>query len=251
MNEKIIIKTENEIDLMRKAGKIAAEVLKKTLLMARPGISTLELNNYAENEIIKQNGLASFKNFNGYPKAICVSINNEIVHGIPSNRKIASGDVVGIDLGVYLNGYHSDTATTVIVGNVSKNIIKLVNTTKKALDEAIKIIKPGILLSNVSKVIYDVAKYEGLGVIRDLTGHGIGKSLQEPPRVLNYETKHNKIVLQKGMCLAIEPMFTLGSSDIKVLSDGWTIVTADHSISSHFEHTIVITEKGCEILTKE
>lgn len=250
MTEKINIKSYEEIEKMKKGGHIAALVLEKLQKSVKPGITTQELNDLAEKEILSHNGKMSFKGFGGYPAAICVSVNEEVVHGLPSPRRLKEGDIVGIDLGVYYLGYHSDTAISVGVGKISPENQKLMDVTKKSLDRAIENIRPGRKITEIQAIIQKTIEKEGYGVIRDLTGHGIGKNLQEFPSIPNYVSKDADFILKEGMTIAIEPMVSIGDWHISVKPDGWTIVTRDHSNAAHFEHTIAVAKTGALVLTK-
>ncbi len=247
---KIQSKTPEEIEIMRQGGKIAASVLATLSKKIEPGMTTFELDEIAEAIIVKSEATPSFKGFRGYPAATCISINNEVVHGIPSARVVADGDIVGIDVGVYYKGFHTDTAITVGVGQISDKAQKLINITKASLENGLAQIKASAHLGDAQFMIQKTLESAGLGVIRDLTGHGVGRELQEAPSIANYGQKGSGMVLEEGMTLAIEPMSTLGGWRVNMLSDGWTVVTADNSLSAHFEHTIVVTKNGCEILTK-
>ena len=246
----IIIKTEEEIKLMREAGKLAARILKMVGESAKAGVSTKELDNLAAREISRAGAKASFLGHAGYPASICTSVNNAVVHGIPSEQELRDGDIVGIDLGVYFKGYHADTAITIPVGEISSEKKKLIIITKRSLDEAIALIKPGKQLGDIQAAIQKTIEDAGFGVIRDLTGHGIGKDLQEFPPIPNYGKSGTGPILKEGMVLAIEPMVSEGDWHVKILKDGWTVVTADGLPSAHFEHTIAIRKEGAEILTK-
>lgn len=250
MPEKISIKTREEIEIMKKGGQIAAAVLEKIKNAVRPGVTTQDLNKIAEKEIIKKGGLLSFKGFSGYPAGTCISVNDEVVHGIPSGRILKEKDLVGIDLGVLFQGYHTDTALTVGVGKLTPDRQKLLDTTRKSLELAIKNIKPGVKITYIQGIIQKTIEDEGFGVIRELTGHGIGKKLQEPPSIANYITPEYDFILKEGMTLAIEPMVSAGRWQIYVKEDGWTVVTKDGSPTAHFEHTFAVTKNGAEILTK-
>ena len=247
---KISLKTKKEIAIMRAGGKIAGEVLAELSKATKPGVTTLELNDLAEKIIISHGATASFKGFKGYPAATCISVNNEVVHGIPSNRKLVDGDVVGIDVGVFYQGLHTDTAVTVGVGKVSEKAQKMINITKQSLENGLSKIKAGVYLGDAQAEIQKTLETGGLGVIRDLTGHGVGRELQESPAIANYGRKGQGLILEEGMTLAIEPMSTMGDWHVLMLDDGWTVVTADNSLSAHFEPTIVVTKDGYEILTK-
>ena len=247
----VSIKNEEQIKYMKTSGKVVYEVLELLKKTLKEGMTTLELNNIAHEYIINNNCEPSFLNYDGYPKSICVSINDEVVHGIPGKRKIKKGDVVSIDVGASYNGYHADAARTYIVGDTSKENRDLVEYTKQAFYEGLSVIKEGIKLNDVSKNIEKIAKKHGYGVIKELTGHGIGEELHEDPYIYNYENSDSELILKSGMTLAIEPMFSLKSPKIWILEDGWTITTQDHSIASHYENTILVTEDGYEILTGE
>lgn len=247
---KISIKTNEEIAKMRRGGKIAARVLDELSKITKPGVSTLDLESLAESIITKTGAKPSFKGFKGYPAATCISINEEVVHGIPSDRLIDEGDIVGIDVGVYLEGYHTDTAITVAVGEIDERTRKLINVTKQSLLNGLAKIKDGAYLGDAQEKIQKTIESAGFGVIRDLTGHGVGRELQEAPSIPNYGQKGKGLLLQEGMTLAIEPMAAMGDWHVDSLADGWTIVTADGKPSAHFEHTIVVTKNGFEILTK-
>lgn len=248
---KISIKNAQEIDSMKKGGKIAALVLDAVKKAIRPGITTRQLDQITEEIIAKHNAKPSFKGFGGYPAATCVSINDEVVHGIPSDRRLVEGDIVGIDVGVYYQGLHSDTAITVGVGKIKPEAQKLMDTTQESLMLAIAAIKPGVHLCQIQAIIQKTAEKANLGIVRELTGHGVGKNLQEDPSIPNYVTPEDDIILKEGYTLAIEPMFTTGGWRVKIQPDGWTIVTADKSLSAHFEHSIAITKTGAEVLTKK
>lgn len=248
----ITIKTKEQIKNMKEAGHIAYETLNLLGKNIKAGITTKELDKIAYDFIKENEAVPSFLNYEGYPASICVSINEEVVHGIPGNRKLKDGDVVSVDIGVYKNGIHTDTAYTYIVGNVREEVKELIENTRVALYEGIKVVKPGIKLNDVCTAIENVAKKHNYGVIRELTGHGVGTSLHEDPYIPNYANKESEsIILKPGMTLAIEPMFSLHGREIYILEDGWTIITQDSSIAAHFEHTVVVTEDGYEIMTGE
>jgi methionyl aminopeptidase len=244
------IKNQDEIKKMTEAGKILGDVLKLIRQKIQVGISAKELDDYAEKCILARNAIPAFKNFNGYPNSICVSINEEIVHGIPtSGKKIKEGDIVGIDCGVKYEGYNSDAAFTIGVGKISPLAKRIIETTKKSLNKAIVAIKPGIELKKIQKIIQKTIEDEGFAVIRSLSGHGIGKNLHEAPTIFNYVDNGPKVILKQGMTICIEPMSAVGTYEIKTENDNWTIKTLDNSISAHFEHTILITDKAAKILT--
>lgn len=246
----ISIKTEREIELMREAGKILAAVHDELEQFVKPGISTKDIDKKGE-EIIRSFGcIPSFLNYNGYPASICVSINDEVVHGIPSSKRILlEGDIVSLDAGVIYNGYHSDAARTHAVGEISSEAKQLIDVTRNSFFEGIKYAKEGNHLYDISKAIQSYAESFGYGVVRKLVGHGIGKNLHEEPQVPNFKMPGRGIKLEAGMTLAIEPMITNGTHDVRFLSDRWTAVTTDGSLSAHYENTIVITKGEPEILS--
>ena len=240
----ISIKNEQEIDLMRKSGKITYEVLMNLKNIIKPGMTTKEIDKYVYNYITSHDATPSFLGYEGFPASACVSINDMVVHGIPDNTKLKNGDIY--------KGYHSDSAYTYLVGEVDKKTKKLVEDTQKALYEGIKVVKEGIKLNDVCSAIGKVAKDNGYEVFTCLTGHGVGKSLHEDPYIPNLSNHESEgIILKSGMTLAIEPMFSLGTKEVWLLDDDWGIVTRDGSNSAHFEHTILVTKDGYEILTGE
>ena len=245
----IIIKSQKEIEIMREAGKIVAEtheILKSAII---PGISTLELDKIAEENIRKYNAIPSFKGYGGFPGSICASINEEVVHGIPGNKILKEGDIVSLDVGAYYKGYHSDSAKTHGVGVISEEDRKLIEVAKESFYEGIKFAKLGYRLSDISHAIQAHVEKHGFSVVRDLVGHGVGVDLHEDPQIPNYGPAGKGPRLQEGMVLAIEPMINAGRYQVKTLADGWTIVTVDGKKSAHYEHTIAITEDEPFILT--
>ena len=246
----ISIKSEREIELMRHAGKINYLTHLEVAKNIKPGISTKALDEIAHKFILKNNCTPSFLGFEGYPASICISINDEVVHGIPGMRKIKAGDVVSVDIGVCYKGYHSDSANTYIVGETSKEIEDLVANTKKSLYEGLSVIKDGVKIRDIGGKIENFAKLHNLGVVRELVGHGVGTSIHEDPDVPNYVTNDNTR-LRSGMVIAVEPMLTLGEEDIYLEDNDWTVRTDDGLPSAHFEHTVLVTEDGYEILTQE
>lgn len=246
----ISIKSEREIELMREAGKILAKVHDELEQFIRPGISTKDIDKRGE-EIIRSFGcIPSFLNYNGYPASICVSINDEVVHGIPTSKRILQdGDIVSLDAGVIYNGYHSDAARTHAVGEISSEAKKLIEVTKNSFFEGIKYAKEGNHLYDISKAIQEYAESFGYSVVRKLVGHGIGRNLHEEPQIPNFKLPGRGVKLQAGMTLAIEPMINIGTYDVKFLSDKWTAVTLDGSLSAHYENTIVVTTGDPEILS--
>ena len=247
----ISIKSEREINLIKASGHLNYLTQEERKAHLKPGITTNELDKIAYDFITKNGGYPSCLNYEGFPKSICVSINDEVVHGIPSNRKIKNGDVVSIDFCVLKDGYHSDSARTYIVGDTTDEVKALVSNTEKALYIGLQQVKEGAKIGDIGAAILEYATNHGLGVVRELVGHGIGTEMHESPDVPNYGTKGTGITLKAGMVIAVEPMLTLGKKDIAIMDDDWTIVTQDGLPSAHFEHTIVVTKDGYEILTKE
>ncbi|MGB2580022.1 methionyl aminopeptidase [Elusimicrobium simillimum] len=246
----IEIKTEEDIKKMRAAGKIVAEVHRAMYELVKPGISTLELDKEAEKIIRAHGALPAFLGYNGFRGTLCTSVNEEVVHGIPQKGKILKdGDIISIDVGARLDGFYSDAAVTIGVGKVSDDAQRLIDATKKSLELAIGRVKPGVHLGDVSNAVETFAMLNNLGIVREYCGHGVGRNLHEEPNIPNYGMKGTGPVLKKGYVLAIEPMLNAGTDDVKTLRDGWTVVTKDGSLSAHFEHTVAVTEDGCEILT--
>jgi methionyl aminopeptidase len=239
-----------EIATMRRAGRVVAEVLGLVEEELRPGVSTAHLDRIAEEHIRRAGATPSFKGYFGYPSSLCISIDREVVHGIPGDRTIANGQVVSIDAGAIIDGYHGDAARTFIVGDSSPEVRELVATTRLALEAGIAAAIAGNRIWDISAAVEDVALPRGYGVVRPYVGHGIGTAMHEEPQVPNYRTKTKGIELAPGICLAIEPMFTLGSADVETLGDGWTVVTRDGSVAAHFEDSVAVTEDGPEILTR-
>ncbi len=248
----ISIKSEREIELMRHAGHInylTHEEIKKYL---KPGVKTEELDKIAHDFILKNDCTPSCLGYEGFPKSICVSINDEVVHGIPGKRKIKNGDIVSIDFCVRYKGYESDSARTYIVGDVPRDIKDLVENTREALNIGLSKVKSGVKIGDISHAIEEFAHSKGLGVVEDLVGHGIGTNMHEEPDVPNFGEANTGVTLKSGMTIAIEPMLTLGGKEVCLTDqDDWVIVTMDESPSAHFEHTVVVTENGYEILTGE
>lgn len=248
----ITIKSPREIALMKEASQILVTARQALFEKIQPGISTEALDQHADKIIRELGGIPSFKNYEGYPKSICTSVNEVVIHGIPSEKVILKdGDIISIDIGVNVKGYHADSAFTYAVGNISKDAKQLLEITEKALYIGIDEARPGNYVSNIGHAIENFIKPYGYGIVETFTGHGIGKELHEAPQVLNYGPKNQGPKLKPGMTICIEPMINLGTKDVKVLSDGWTVVTEDKSLSAHFEHMILITEDGCEIMTTQ
>jgi methionyl aminopeptidase len=246
----IKIKSPLEIVKMQTANQIVAETLAEITEFIKPDIETLELDALAEEICRRRKVKPAFKNYRGYPKSICVSINDEIVHGIPSHRRINAGDLVSIDFGVRYDGYFGDAAVTVAVGEVSETAETLMKATEEALYAGISQVAVGNRLSDVSHAVQKTVESYGFSVIRDFVGHGIGRSLHEDPQIPNYGPPGHGPVLQPGMTFAIEPMVSVGRWEISVMPDGWTAITKDGSLAAHYEHTVALTEKGVLILSK-
>lgn len=246
----IIIKSPREIELMTEAGRILEIVHEEMEKALHPGMTTLEIDRLGE-EVIRSYGcIPSFLNYNGYPASICVSVNDEVVHGIPSSKRVLKeGDIVGLDAGVIYKGYHSDAARTHAIGEVSKEAKELIRVTRECFFEGIKYAREGNYLFEISGAIGRYAKKHGYGVVRDLCGHGVGAQLHEAPEIPNYEMNRKGVKLRRGMTLAIEPMINIGTHAVKWLDDDWTVVTADGSLSAHYENTVLITDGEPVLLT--
>ena len=245
----IIIKNDKEIDLMRKAGKIVAETLLVVEKNIKPGITTAELDRIAEEFITKHGAKPSFKGLYGFPASLCISVNEQVVHGIPGRYVLQEGDIVSVDCGAEIEGYHGDAARTFAVGNVSEEAKKLIEATEQSFFKGIEKAIPGNRLSDISHEIQSYVEASGFSVVRDFVGHGIGTKVHEDPDIPNFGRPGRGPKLVAGMALAIEPMVNLGNHRVKTLSDGWTAVTADGSLSAHYENTVVILPDGPEILT--
>ena len=245
----ITIKSDYELSLMKVAGKIVYDTHQYLKPYIKEGITTDELDRLAHDYIISRGASPSCLNYEGFPKSICISVNEEVVHGIPGKRKLKNGDIVTLDICACYKGYHGDSAWTYPVGEISEDKKYLLEHTEKALYEGLSKIKDGIRLGDVSSAIEEYASVHKLGVVRELTGRGIGTSLHEDPDVPNFGKKGTGPVLKKGMTIAVEPMLNLGTRKIYILDDDWTIITGDNKPSAHFEHTVIVTEDGCEILT--
>ena len=247
----IKIKSDREIELLKTAGHIVYLTHQYLKPYIKDGITTKKLDQLAEEFIISHDATPSCKGYEGYPATLCISINEEVVHGIPSNRKLKNGDVVSIDICACYKGYHGDSAWTYAVGDVSEDKKYLMEHTEKALYEGLKEIKPGNRIGDISNAVEVYATNHKLGVVKELVGHGVGRDLHEEPDVPNYGQKGKGPVLKEGMVIAVEPMLTLGDPDIYMAEDGWTILTDDDSPAAHYEHTVVVTKDGYEILTGE
>ena len=245
----ITIKSEKEIELMRKAGKLVSQTHNYLRPFIKPGITTKELDELAEKFILKQGGIPSCKGYEGFPATLCISINDEVVHGIPGKRKLQNGDIVTIDMVIGYHGYKGDAAWTYEVGTISKEKKYLMEHTEKSLYEGLKQVKPGNRIGDISHAIEIYATKHKLGIVKELVGHGIGTNMHESPDVPNYGLSNTGPLLKEGMTICIEPMLTLGSPDIGILEDDWTIVTQDGLPAAHYEHTVLVTKDGYEILT--
>jgi len=247
----VTIKSNREIELMREAGRIVALAHQAVKESLRPGMTTYEIDQIVEKVIRDHDAIPSFKNYNGFPSAACVSVNEVVVHGIPSkSHKIKEGDIVSVDIGALYKGYHGDSAWTYACGEISLEAKKLLEVTEKSLFAGLAKAKANNRLTDISHEIQVYAENEGFTVVREFVGHGVGSHLHEDPQIPNFGLPGKGITLRKGMTLAIEPMINAGRKEVKVLPDGWTTVTKDRKLSAHFEHTILITDTGYEILTK-
>lgn len=246
----IALRTEAEIEKIARAGKIVALVLRETRKIVKPGITTKDLEDLALDIIRRQGAVSAFKDYEGYPAAICTSVNEEVVHAAPSDRVLKEGDIVSIDVGAKLDGYFADAAITCPVGRVSEDAARLIKVTEKALNLAIKKAIPGNFVSDLSRAVETYVTSNGFSIVREFVGHGIGSELHEEPQIPNFVTSNQGPQLKAGMVLAIEPMVNMGNSQVKILPDGWTAVTKDGLASAHFEHTIAIREKGSIVITK-
>lgn len=245
----IIIKTSEEIRIMTEGGRILARIMKELEKMVKPGIATKELDKVSQNLVFESKAKCSFKNYQGFPACLCVSINEEVVHAIPSERKLEPGDIISLDLGMLYKGFHTDMAITLAVGNIALETQRLIRVTKKALKRGIKKVRPGNTFGDIGNTIQRHVESQGFNVIRDLCGHGIGKKVHEEPQILNYGQRRKGEEIKEGMVFCLEPMVAMGDWRIKKSKDGYGFATADNSLSAHFEHTIVATKNGCQILT--
>jgi methionyl aminopeptidase len=245
----IIGKSRKDLDKMRASGRLVAQVREAVRAMVQPGVTTLELEQAAEKMIRDAGALPTFKGYNGFPFAICASLNEQVVHGFPNNKPLVEGDIISIDIGVTLNGWVGDTAKTIPVGNVGEEKLRLIQVTEECLERAIAQCWPGKRLGDIGWAVQSHAEANGYSVVREYVGHGIGRKMHEEPQVANYGKPGTKALLRHGYVFAIEPMVNMGRKDTKLLSDKWTVVTADGLPSSHCEHTVAITEQGPEILT--
>ena len=247
----IHLKSAKEIEIMRGASKIVAEVLLELRETIREGATTADVDKLAEDLTLKKKAQPAFKGYRGFPASLCISVNDQVVHGIPSPKRVLkNGDIVGLDFGVIYNGYYGDAAMTVAIGQIPAEVERLVKVTEQCLYKAIEQAIPGNFISDISAAVQKLADANNYGIVREFCGHGIGRSLHEDPPVLNYVQNGKGAKIKSGLVLAIEPMINLGSDKVKVLEDGWTVITADGKPSAHFEHTIAVTPQGPEILTR-
>lgn len=243
-------KTKEEVAKMRRAGRVVAEMLEECGKAAKPGVTTRQLDLVAREVLERRNARSNFLNYKGFPAVICTSPNNVIVHGIPNNQKLQDGDILSIDCGAIIEGYHGDAARTFPIGDVSEDAQLLMKVTRASLDAGIEFVRSGARINEIGEAVQKVAERAGYSVVREYVGHGIGTALHEEPQIPNYKTSRRGIKLMVGHVLAVEPMVNLGSPKTELRDDGWTVVTADGSLSAHFEDTIAVTDDGPEILTR-
>lgn len=246
----IRLKSEREIDLMRRAGQIAAAARSIAREMVVPGVTTQKINNEVNKYIKSCGAVPSFLNYNGFPGSICISVNDEVIHGIPGKRRLLDGDIVSLDVGANIGGFHGDCAETCTCGTASPEALRLIDATRESFFEGIKFARPGYRISDISRAVQQYIESQGFSVVREFVGHGIGERLHEAPEVPNYVQQTSRGPrLVRGMTIAIEPMVNSGSAEIKILADNWTVVTVDGSLSAHYENTVLITDGEPEILT--
>lgn len=249
----IVYKSPREIETMREAGRVARLALDAARAMVKPGVSTLDIDAEVERVIRSHGATPEFKGYHGYPASSCISVNEQVVHGIPSGRRLKEGDIVGIDVGARLKGYVGDNAATICVGKVTPEARRLVETTRECLEAAVEMCVPGKKLSDVGRAVQSLAEARGFTLVREYSGHGIGTRMHEDPSVPNYvdaATLKRDLVFREGLCIAIEPMLNAGAADVRTLDDDWTVVTQDGSLSAHWEDTIAITKDGPMVLTR-
>jgi len=245
----IVCRSQSEIDKLRRVNQLVARILGELRQMVVPGVTTADIDAVAERRVREAGAEPAFKGYHGYPATVCASVNEQVVHGIPSSRALASGDIVSVDMGAKLDGFFGDCAVTVPVGSVTPAVTELLRVTEEALFRGIGCVRPGARVSDIGAAVQQHVESQGFSVVREFVGHGIGTSLHEEPQIANYGPAGHGVRLSEGMVLAIEPMVNAGKAAVKVLSDGWTAVTRDRSLSAHFEHTVVVTRDGAEILT--
>jgi methionyl aminopeptidase len=247
----VVLKSSQEIEKMRRAGEVTRDVLELVRGLVKPGVTTFDLEKAAVARLAELGIKAAFKGYHGYPCALCTSVNSEVVHGIPSEKRVLKeGDIVSVDFGVVVDGYYGDSAITVPVGNIAPDTARLLEVTKKSLHAGIAMVRPGATLGDVGAAVQGVVEGEGFSVVRDFVGHGIGVRMHEDPQVPNFGEAGRGMKLKTGMVIAIEPMVNAGGPDVMVLDDGWTAVAKDGSMSAHFEHTVAVTATGARILTE-
>ncbi len=247
----INLKTDEDLEKMRKAGRITGAVLKELRAMIRPGVTGLELDAFAEEYIRSQGAEPAFLGYFDFPNTLCISINDEVVHGIPKKSELVEGDIVSIDVGAKIEGFFGDAARTFAVGDIKYEYTNIISVTEQAKEAGIRQAIIGNRIGAIGEAVQTIAEEYAYGVVRTLAGHGIGKALHEPPTVFNYGSKDKGALIKKGLCIAIEPMLTLGKHEVETMEDEWTVKTVDRKFSAHFEDTIAVTEDGPEILTKE
>ena len=246
----IVCRSAAELERLARVNALVARVLAELAAMIAPGVTTAEVDAVAERRLREAGAEPAFKGYHGYPATICASINEQVVHGIPSARKLVAGDIISVDLGAKMDGFYGDSAVTVAVGAVSAEAAKLLEVTRQSLQEALNVVKAGARLSDIGAAVQRHVEANGFSVVREFVGHGIGVTLHEEPQIPNYGTPGRGPRLAEGMVLAIEPMVNIGQAGVKVLADGWTAVTKDGSLSAHFEHTVAVTADGCRVLTR-
>jgi methionyl aminopeptidase len=248
----VVLKSSQEIEKMRRAGRVVREVLELVRAQVKPGATTLDLENAAEKKIAELGAKPAFKGYHGFPCVLCTSVNSEVVHGIPSRKRVLrEGDIVSVDCGAIVDGYYGDAAITVPVGaNIDPDTVRLLRVTEESLKSGIAAVRPGATLGDIGAAVQSVVEAEGFSVVRDFVGHGIGSHMHEDPQVPNFGEAGRGMKLRPGMVIAIEPMVNAGKPDVRVLKDGWTAVTDDGSMSAHFEHTVAVTDTGARILTE-
>ncbi len=245
----IRLKSGDEIEKIARAGRVVATVLSRLEKAVEPGVTTLDLEGLAQAVTAEMGAVPSFLGYRGYPAAICASVNDQVIHGIPNRIRLKEGDIVGIDFGACLDGFHADSALTVPVGNIDENARRLLRTTEEALWRGINMVQPGATIGDIGHAVQAHCESAGYSVVREMVGHGIGRDLHESPEVPNYGKPKNGVRLRKGMTICIEPMVNAGEPDIYTLPDGWTILTQDGRLSAHFEHTVAVTDNGVRVLT--
>jgi methionyl aminopeptidase len=245
----IVCRSRAEVDKLRRVNQLVARILAELRLLAVPGATTLDMDRVAEARVVEAGAEPAFKGYHGYPATVCASVNEQVVHGIPSKRALLEGDILSIDMGAKLDGFYGDCAVTVPVGAIAAEAAELLRVTEESLFHGIDAVKPGARVSDIGEAVQLHVEGHGLSVVREFVGHGIGTSLHEEPQIANYGPGGRGPRLAEGMVFAIEPMVNIGKAAVKVLADGWTAVTRDASLSAHFEHTVVVTADGCEILT--